>query len=154
MMTTRVIAIALVLGGALAGCKKTPPDCTKLKDTFCGENGTPDECEIAKKAADTKDANVCHSRWTELFQKRKSDQAAEAAVQRKNAMKDEIAARGDLLDKMDKIQGEINDLTTKLQAAKGADKKAIQAQIDDANKRMMDINAQLQARVNGPDGGK
>ena len=154
-MTTRMFALALVVGSALAGgCKKTPADCTKLKDTFCGDKGTAEECEIAKRGYDTKDANVCHSRWTELFQKRKNEQAAEAAVTRKNAMKDEIAARGDLLDKMDKIQGEINELTPKLAAAKGADKKAIQAQIDDANKRMMDINTQLQNRVNGPDGGK
>ena len=121
------LVICLLGTLALAGCKKTPPDCKKVKDYFCGPNGTPEECQMAKNSAESKNGPSCAKTFMGLKEARKLKETAAAKAKQDAAFTAEKDFRAPIIAEMDKVSANRYDLGEKLLAAKGAEKKKIEA---------------------------
>src|SRR5262245_46902875 len=125
-MRTLVVLTALL---AFAGCKKTPPDCKKVKDYFCGPNGTPEECQQAKDIAGSKNGASCAKTFLALKEARKMKESAAAKEKQTAAFNAERDLRAPIIAEMEQVSANRYELGEKLATAKGAEKKKIEEEI-------------------------
>lgn len=141
------LVICLLGTLALAGCKKTPPDCKKVKDYFCGPNGTPEECQMAKNSAESKNGPSCAKTFMGLKEARKLKETAAAKAKQDAAFTAEKDFRAPIIAEMDKVSANRYELGEQLTAAKGAEKKRIEAEIAAIDAKLNELMEQLNARV-------
>ena len=148
MNKLNTLLLAVTLAGALAaGCKKTPADCKKLTNYYCGENGTPEECKQAKDTAASKSGGSCAKVFVALKEARKQKEAEGNRVKREAAFTAERDLRKPIVDEMDKVSANRYELGEKLAGAKGAEKKKLEAEIAAIDARLNELMTQLNSRV-------
>jgi len=143
-MRTMVLLAAVL---AVAGCKKTPPDCKKVKDYYCGPNGTPEECEQAKDIAESKNGASCAKTFIALKDARKQKETAAAKEKQAAAFNAERDLRAPIIAEMEQVSANRYELGEKLLTAKGAEKKKIEEEIKVIDAKLNELMEKLNSRV-------